>query len=127
MPECCELTGGSATPGCCQSPCTHALPTATSCAQGGTCSLPLISLAQKLISTCLPLEVLYNRTPPQVCLVFCSDHLTTTHPHGSEQQLVFHEALQKPLEGNNATSPAYKVEDRGKSSLKATPYQGQPF
>lgn len=55
------------------------------------------SLAQKYTSTRSTFEFLYNKTTLQICLMLCSDHITTTHLHVSEQQLAFHEALTAAL------------------------------
>lgn len=74
------------------------------------------SLAQKHLSTYLTFEFLYSKAPPQVCLMLCPDHLTTTHLCVSDQQLVFHEALQQPSGRGQCHEPHFQ--SGGQSSPK---------
>lgn len=120
-PKHCELgwTKWFSHPERCLSPCTHPFPAATNMgpserhgpssphgpAHRCSCSS---SLAQNHLSTYLTFEFLYSKTPSQVCLMLCPDHLTTTHLCVSDQQLVSHEALQQPSGRGQCHEPHFQ-------------------
>lgn len=71
----------------------------------GSCSLLLILTGTKIH---LSMSDIYNKTPPQVCLMLCPDHLTTTHLCVSAQQTVFHKALQWPFGRRQCHEPYFQ-------------------